>query len=532
VEQRQRKIKAARGRIIDRNGVVLASNQTVCTISVIHSQIRDAEQVVDVLVQELGMERETVEKRVNRVSSIETIRTNVSKEVGERIRSYELAGVKVDDDYKRYYPYDTLLSKVLGFTGGDDQGIIGLESYYDSYLQGISGQILTFTDVRGIEIDALGEVRKEPENGSDLYVSLDYNISAYALQLAETAMEEHQASAVEILVMNPKNGEIYTMVNAPEFSLNDPFSLESYVGEETSADDLSAEETTALLNEMWRNAAISDTYEPGSTFKIITTAAALENQVVTLEENFYCTGSILVEDTRIRCHKTAGHGSQDFVHSIMNSCNPVFIQLGQRLGVENFFAVFSQFQLLEKTGIDLPGEAGAIMHQQENVGPVELATISFGQSFQVTPIQMAATVSSLINGGKRITPHVAVEVKNEQGETTETFVYEEGQQILSEETSEQLRYLLEMVVAEGSGKNAQVAGFSIGGKTATSQMLPRGSGKYIASFIGFAPAEDPEVLAVVIIHEPVGSYYGGTIAAPVAAKLFANILPYLEEGEK
>ncbi len=521
VEQRQREIKAARGRIIDRSGVVLASNRTVCTVSVIHSQIKDEERVIECLARELEMDRGEVEKKVKKVSSIERIKSNVSKEAGERIRSCRLDGVKVDDDYKRCYPYDRLLSKVLGFTGGDNQGIIGLESYYNSYLEGKKGQILTFTDAKGIELDKLGEVRMESENGDDLYVSLDYNISAYATQLAYQTMEKHQATGVEILVMNPQNGEIYAMVNAPEFSLNDPFALENDTGQ------WSAEEKNRRWNEMWRNTCVSDTYEPGSTFKIITTSAALEAGEVALDEQFSCSGSIMVEDTRIRCHKTTGHGSEDFVHGIMNSCNPVFIQLGLRLGPKRFFQYFRQFHLLEKTGVDLPGEANTIMHREEDVGPVELATISFGQSFQVTPIRMAATVSSLINGGRQVTPHCAVAVCGADGKKKKTFRYPSGDAVASAETSEKLRYLLHMVVAEGTGKNGQVSGYSVGGKTATSQMLPRGSGKYIASFIGFAPAEDPQVLALVIIHEPQGVYYGGTIAAPVVSRLFSNILPYL-----
>lgn len=534
VEQRQRDIKAARGRIIDRNGVILASNQSVCTVSVIHNQIRDEEAVIDCLVKELGLSREEMEKRVKKVSSIERIKSNVSKEIGERIRSYKLDGIKVDDDYKRYYPYDSLQSRVLGFTGGDNQGIIGLESYYNSYLEGTKGQILTFTDAKGVELDELGEIRMEPENGNDLYVSLDYNISTYATQLAYQTLEKHQASGVEIIVMAPQTGEIYAMVNAPEFSLNSPFELKDFLAEKNRGEGvipdtaaLSTEQKSELWNEMWRNTCVSDTYEPGSTFKIITTAAALEEGVVSLEEQFHCSGSIMVEDTRIRCHKTVGHGSEDFTHAIMNSCNPVFIQLGLRLGPERFFHYFNQFQMLGKTGVDLPGESATIMHKLENVGPVELATISFGQSFQLSPLQMATTVSSLLNGGRRITPHVALEVRNGQGELQKRFSYEEKGRVVSEETSEKLRYLLHMVVSEGTGKNGQVAGFSVGGKTATSQMLPRGSGKYIASFIGFAPAEDPQVLAIVIIHEPVGTYYGGTIAAPVASQLFANILPYL-----
>lgn len=523
VEQRERHIKAARGRIIDRNGVVLASNKTVCTVSVIHSQIEDEDLVISCLTKELELPEEEIRKKVTKVSAIEKIKSNVSKEIGERIRDYKLAGVKVDDDYKRFYPYDTIQSKVLGFTGGDNQGIIGLESYYDSFLQGTDGKILTYTDAKGVEIAELGEIRAEPEAGKDLYVSLDYNICKYATQVAYQTMEKHQASAVEIIVMNPQNGEVLAMVNAPEFSLSEPFSL---------PDDIrigdGEKERNDALNKMWRNACISDTYEPGSTFKIITTAAALEEDVVTLEEQFQCGGSITVEDTRIRCHKTTGHGSEDFTHAIMNSCNPVFIQLGLRIGAPRFFHYFEQFHMLEKTGVDMPGEAGTIMHREENVGPVELATISFGQSFQITPIQMAATVSSLVNGGKRITPHVALEVKQRSSGKTEKIQFPQKGRIVSKKTSETLQYLLHQVVAEGTGKNGQVEGYAVGGKTATSQMLPRGSGKYIASFVGFAPADNPQVLALVIIHEPVGIYYGGTIAAPVVGQLFSNILPYLE----
>lgn len=527
VEQRERKVKAARGRIIDRNGIVLASNKTVCTISVIHSQIQDEDAVIACLTKELGSSEEEIRKKVTKVSSIEKIKTNVPKKIGESIRAYDLAGVKVDDDYKRDYPYHQILSKVLGFTGGDNQGIIGLESYYDEVLQGQDGKILTYTDARGIEVKALGEVRLEPEAGDDLYVSLDYNISRYATQLAEQTMQRHGASAVEMIVMNPQNGEIYTMVNVPEFSLAEPFDLP-----EEQMDDTKKE--SDLLNEMWRNDCISDTYEPGSTFKIITTAVALEEGVVTPEESFFCNGSIMVEDTKIRCHKTTGHGSEDFTHAIMNSCNPVFIQLGLRLGAQGFFHYFDQFQMLGTTGIDLPGEAGTIMHQQKNVGPVELATISFGQSFQLTPMQMATTVSSLINGGKRICPHIALTSRSREGEVHRRYTSDDKGRVLSEKTSQTLRGLLYQVVAEGTGKNGQVEGFAVGGKTATSQMLPRGSGKYIASFIGFAPADDPQVLAIVIIHEPQGRYYGGTIAAPVCSELFENILPYLgvEQIEK
>lgn len=516
IEERERDIKAARGRLIDANGKILATNETVCTVSVIHSQITDADAVTDMLVKELGLTEEEARKRVEKVSSIERVKTNVPKETGDAIRAYDLDGVKVDEDYRRYYPYDELASKVLGFTGGDNQGIVGLESRYESYLKGTNGKILTLTDSRGVELKDAGESRLEPINGSDLYLTLDYNIQSYAQQLAEKAMEECQASAVELLVMNPQNGEIMAMVNVPEFNLNEPFTLAD--GTETS--------DMERLNEMWRNACVSDTYEPGSTFKIITTAAALEEHLVTLDEQFNCSGAIMVEDTRIRCHKTTGHGPETFVDAIKNSCNPVFIQLGLRIGVERYFSYFRQFGLAKKTGIDLPGEANTIMHAEENVGPVELATISFGQSFQISAVQLATTVSSLINGGVRVTPHVAREVRDSQGELIEQFTYE-GERIVSEETSETLRYLLNQVVSSGTGRNGAVEGYAIGGKTATSQTLPRSNGRYIASFIGFAPAQDPQVLVLVIIHDPQGIYYGGTIAAPVVRELFENILPYL-----
>ena len=516
IEERERDIKAARGRLIDANGKILATNETVCTVSVIHSQITDADAVTDMLVKELGLTEEEARKRVEKVSSIERVKTNVPKETGDAIRAYDLDGVKVDEDYRRYYPYDELASKVLGFTGGDNQGIVGLESRYESYLKGTNGKILTLTDSRGVELKDAGESRLEPINGSDLYLTLDYNIQSYAQQLAEKAMEECQASAVELLVMNPQNGEIMAMVNVPEFNLNEPFTLAD--GTETS--------DMERLNEMWRNACVSDTYEPGSTFKIITTAAALEEHLVTLDEQFNCSGAIMVEDTRIRCHKTTGHGPETFVDAIKNSCNPVFIQLGLRIGVERYFSYFRQLGLAKKTGIDLPGEANTIMHAEENVGPVELATISFGQSFQISAVQLATTVSSLINGGVRVTPHVAREVRDSQGELIEQFTYE-GERIVSEETSETLRYLLNQVVSSGTGRNGAVEGYAIGGKTATSQTLPRSNGRYIASFIGFAPAQDPQVLALVIIHDPQGIYYGGTIAAPVVRELFENILPYL-----
>lgn len=528
IEQRERNIKAARGKIIDANGKILATNRTVCTISVIHSQIEDEERVISMLVKELDITEEEARKRVTKVSSIERIRTNVDKETGDAIRSYRLAGVKVDEDYKRYYPYGDMASKVLGFTGGDNQGIIGLESKYEEYLEGIPGKILTLTDARGVEIPNAGENRIEPVSGDDLYTSLDYNIQSYCQQLAEKAMTECGADAVEILVMNPKDGAVMAMVNVPEFDLNDPFTLTT-----VDASSLSEKEKNEALNEMWRNTCVSDTYEPGSTFKIITTAAALEKDLVSLDEHFSCGGSITVEDTRIRCHKVGGHGSETFVEGIMNSCNPVFITLGLRVGVHDYFRYMAQFGMLNKTGIDLPGEARTIMHREENVGPVELATMSFGQSFQITPVQLAATVSSFVNGGKRITPHVATEVRDTSGRLKEKFSYPAKQTVISKDTAEKLRYLLNMVVSEGTGKKGGVEGYAIGGKTATSQTLPRGSGKYIASFLGFAPADDPSVLALVIIHNPQGVYYGGTIAAPVASDLFANILPYLgiEKGE-
>lgn len=524
LHERERDIKAARGKIIDATGTVLASNQSVCTISVIHSQIEEPEAVIALLVKELGLSEETVRKRVEKVSSIERVKTNVAKEIGDRIREAGLAGVKVDEDYKRYYPYETLASKVIGFTGGDNQGILGLEVKYDEYLQGTNGKILTLTDARGIEIENAGETRLEPVNGYDLYISLDHNIQMYCEQAAQKAYEAKQAESVSVLVMNPQNGEMMAMVNYPEFDLNEPFTL---INEPDG--ELTSEEKQNLLNQMWRNQCISDTYEPGSTFKIITAAAALEEGVVSLEDTFSCPGYRIVEDRKIRCHKTAGHGSETFVDGIMNSCNPVFIDVGLRLGAENFYHYFKQFGLLSKTNIDLPGEAATIMHQLENIGQVELATISFGQSFQITPVQLATTVSSIINGGNRVTPHFGVETRDENGEVVETFSYKTYTDVCSEETSEKMRYLLEKVVSEGSGKNAAIEGFEIGGKTATSQTLPRSDHQYIASFLGFAPASDPEVLVLVIINRPQGTYYGGTIAAPVAKEIFENILPYLDK---
>lgn len=522
LHERERNIKAARGNIYDRNGVVLAENKTVCTISVIHSQIEDPEKVIAVLTKELGMSEETVRKRVEKVSSIERIKTNVEKETGDAIRAYELAGVKIDEDYKRYYPYNELASKVIGFTGGDNQGIIGIEVKYDEYLEGINGKILTLTDARGVEIKNAGERRSEPVEGDDLYLSLDYNIQMYAAQAAVKVREEKQADSVSILVMNPQNGEILGMVNEPEFNLNEPFTLNTEIDTE-----LSEEEKQDALNKMWRNQCINDTYEPGSTFKIITASAALEEGKVSLSDQFNCPGYKIVEDRRIRCHKVGGHGAEDFTHGIMNSCNPVFIEIGLRIGSDRFCDYFEQFGLLSKTNIDLPGEASTIMHKRENIGQVELATMSFGQSFQITPIQLATTVSSIINGGNRVTPHFGVETKNAEGEVTHTFVYGQKEHIVSEETSTTMRYLLEKVVSEGSGKNAALEGFSIGGKTATSQTLPRSEKRYISSFLGFAPADDPQVLALIIINNPQGVYYGGTIAAPVCRDLFSNILPYL-----
>lgn len=523
LHEREREIKAARGEIIDRNGKVLATNKAVCTISVIHSQITDPERVIRVLADELGIEKEMIRKRVEKVSSREKIKTNVEKETGDRIRAYELDGVKVDEDFKRYYPYGNLASKVLGFTGGDNQGIIGLEVKYENYLKGVNGMILTTTDARGIELADTLEDRVEPVSGDTLQVSLDYNIQEYAQQAAEKVMEEKQADAVVILILNPKTGEIYACVNAPEFDLNAPFTLPE--GTDAALND---EEKQAMLNQMWRNRSINDTYEPGSIFKVFTASAALEEGVVKEEDTFYCPGYKLVEDRRIRCARTTGHGSETFVQGVQNSCNPVFIEVGMRLGTENFYKYFEKFGLMGKTGVDLPGEAATIMHKKENVGQVELATMSFGQSFQVTPMQMATTVCSLVNGGKRITPHFGVAVYDaESGEKEETISYGKRKRILSKETSEKMRKILETVVSEGGGKKAQIEGYRIGGKTATSQTLPRSANRYIGSFIGFAPADDPQVAAMAIIYNPQGIYYGGTIAAPVVRDIFDNILPYL-----
>lgn len=522
LHEREREIKAARGRILDRNGIVLADNKTVCTVSVIYSQIEDREAVIEMLCEELGLTEEYVRKRVEKYSARERIKSNVDKEIGDRIRAYDLAGVKVDEDYKRYYPYGMLASKVLGFTGSDNQGIIGLEVQYEEYLSGTAGKILTVTDAKGIELQEEGERREEPIAGDDLTISLDYNIQSYAMQLASQAYETKEADNVMILVMNPNNGEIYACVNWPEFDLNDPYELT-----DIWSSSLSGGNTQDNLNKMWRNGCINDTYEPGSTFKIITAAAGLEEGVVTPQDTFNCPGFIMVEDRKIRCHKTAGHGTETFVQGTQNSCNPVFITVGLRLGVEKYYSYFEKFGLKTKTGIDLPGESRTIVHQMENMGPVELATMSFGQSFQITPIQLLTTVSSIINGGTRVTPHFAV--KSEGSEGTKVFEYSVTEDIVSEETSAIMREILESVVSEGGGKNGQVEGYLVGGKTATSQTLPRGNGKYIASFIGFAPADDPQVIALAIITHPKGVYYGGQIAAPIVRQLFENILPYLEE---
>ena len=518
LHERERTIKAARGRIIDANGEILADNKTVCTISVIHNQIEDPETVIKVLSEELGLSEEYVRGRVEKYSSIEKIKSNVDKSVGDAIRSYELPGVKVDEDYKRYYPYDSLASKVLGFTGGDNQGIIGLEVIYDEYLQGEAGRILTVTDAKGVEVSEDGEERIEPISGRDLYISLDMNIQSYATQLAVQTMETKQAKSVSIIVMNPQNGELMAMVNVPEFDLNNPYTLP----DEAEEAGLSQEKRQELLNAMWRNGCINDTYEPGSTFKTVTAAAALEEGVVTVDDTFSCPGYVMVGDRRIRCHKIAGHGAENFVQATMNSCNPVFVTVGLRLGVDSFYKYFQRFGLLDKTGIDLPGEAKTIMHQKENIGQVELATISFGQSFQITPIQLAVTVASLVNGGRRVTPHFGLRAVSADGTDIQSFTWQVEENIVSEETSATMRYMLEQVVENGGGKNAYIEGYRIGGKTATSQTLPRGSGKYIASFIGFSPADEPSVLAVCIITHPQGTYYGGQIAAPVVKQLFGK----------
>lgn len=551
LHERERPIKAARGKILDRNGVVLADNMKVCTISVIHAQVTDPETVISFLSRELELSEEYVRKRVEKISSMERIKSNVSKEIGDAIREAGLAGVKVDEDYKRYYPYDDLASKVLGFTGGDNQGIIGLEVKYDEYMSGTPGKILAVTDARGVDIEDAGERREEPVAGKNLRTSLDYNIQSYAYQLAKQVMKSKAAEHVSLIVMNPQNGEIMAMVDVPEFQLNDPYTLtEEFLtvremkqtrlnaiqnayrtGEEEKTEEeqkTEEEKQTELLNEMWRNGCINDTYEPGSAFKVVTAAAALESGAATIEDHFYCPGYVIAGDRRIRCHKIAGHGSETFLQGTMNSCNPVFVTVGLRIGVDRYYSYLKQFGLLEKTGVDLPGEAGTIMHQKKNIGEVELATMSFGQSFQITPIQLAATVSSLVNGGTRITPHIGVAVE-EESSPSKTFAWDNTKRILSEETSETLQMMLEQVVENGGGKKAYIEGFHIGGKTATSQTLPRGTGRYIASFVGFSPADDPQVLALIVIHSPQGTYYGGQIAAPAIRQLFENILPYLQK---
>ena len=534
LHERERSIKAARGRILDRNGVVLADNKMVCTVSVIHNQIEEPEQVIAILVKELGISEEEARKRVEKYSSIERVKSNVDKTVGDRIREYDLAGVKVDEDYKRYYPYGDLASKVLGFTGGDNQGIIGLEVVYEEILQGDPGMILTITDAKGIEVDTAGERRVEPVPGMDLRISIDRNIQEYATQLAAQACATKEADSVYIVAMNPQNGEILAMVNYPEFDLNDPYTLPELteVKEDGSVvavdpDTLTAEQKQEKLNAMWRNGCINDTYEPGSTFKIITAAAGLEAGVVKLTDQFSCPGFRVVDDRKIRCHKVGGHGGETFLQGAMNSCNPVFIDVGLRLGVDNYYKYFTQFGLKGKTGIDLPGEAATIMHKKENMGNVELATVAFGQSFQITPMQLVTTAASIVNGGNRVTPHFGVEAVSADGTSVHKFTYPVKEGIVSPETSETMRFILEQVVAEGSGKKATVEGFRIGGKTATSEKLPRSLKKYISSFLGFAPANDPKVIALITIDEPEGIYYGGTIAAPVVGDLFKNILPYL-----
>ena len=522
LHKRERTIKAARGEIVDRNGTVIAANRTVCTVSVIHNQVTEPEKVIRELVRILELPEPEVRKKVEKWSSREIIRTNVEKSVGDQIMNLGLSGVKVDEDYKRYYPYGSLASKVLGFTGADNQGIIGLEVMYERYLKGRDGLILTISDAKGTELQNAAEERVEPVPGNTLTVSLDVNIQKYAEQAAYQVMEKKGAKAVSVIVMDPRNGEIYAMVNVPEFDLNDPFTLNVESG------GLTGTELQDARNKMWRNRCINDTYEPGSTFKIITAAAGLEAGVVHLDDRFSCPGFRIVEDRKIRCHKIGGHGGETFLQGAMNSCNPVFIDVGARLGVDSFYHYFEQFGLLGKTGIDLPGEAATIMHKKENMGLVELATVSFGQSFQITPIQLITTASSIINGGRRITPHFAMNVESTDGTYYQKFSYPERMGVVSEATSETMRYILEQVVAEGSGKRAKLPGYRVGGKTATSEKLPRSLKKYISSFLGFAPADDPQVIALITIDEPVGIYYGGTIAAPVVADIFSNILPYLD----
>lgn len=525
LHEREREIKAARGEIIDINGVVLAANETVCTISVIHSQVEDVEEIVDVLSEMLDMDEDAIREIVEKNTSMEKIKSNVSKEIGDAIREANLSGIKVDEDYKRYYPYGDLASKVIGFTGSDNQGIIGLEVEYEEYLKGENGTILTTTDATGIELDGIAEERIEPIEGDTLQISLDYNIQSYIQQEAELLLEEKEAEAVQVIAMNPQTGEIYAMVNVPEFDLNNPFTL--VVSEEENIEDITTEEEQELLNQMWRNGCISDTYEPGSTFKIITAAAALEEEVVSLASTFTCSGFCVVDGTSISCHQTTGHGNQTFIEAVQNSCNPVFVSIGLSLGASTFYSYFEQFGLLSLTNVDLPGEAATIMHNLEDINAIELATISFGQSFQVTPIQLATTISSIVNGGTRVTPHLGMNIIDSTGEIIETFEYEVEENIVSEETSELMQMILESVVSEGSGINAYIEGYEIGGKTATSQTLPRSENKYISSFVGFAPADDPEILIIALVYDPQGVYYGGTIVAPVVGDIFDNVLPYL-----
>lgn len=522
VQERERRIKAARGKMLDRNNNVIASNKTVCTVSVIHRQIRDTDAVIKMLCEELDLEEKEVRKKVEKVSVREKIKSNVDKEIGDKIRSYDFDGVKVDEDYKRYYPYSSMASKVLGFTGADNQGIVGLEVKYDKYLQGKDGLILTPTDSRGIELDTALEERVEPVPGYNLVTGIDINIQKYCEQIAYNALGAKQANYVSVIVMNPKNGEIMAMVNAPEFDLNNPYSLT-----EEFSNDTSGKSKQDLLNNMWRNQCINDTYEPGSTFKIVTATAALSENLVSLDSTFNCPGFVVVDDRRIRCHKTTGHGSQDFVHGTMNSCNPVFVNVGLRVGVKKFYNYMDKLGLLKTTGIDLPGEAGTIIHKQKNVGNVELATMSFGQSFQITPVQFLTAASAIVNGGNLVTPHFGVEIRNENNETVKKLKYNEKKNVISKDVSEKMKYILEKVVAEGTGNKAQVEGYRIGGKTATSQKLPRSARKYIASFMAFAPANDPQVIAMIIVDEPQGVYYGGTVVGPLMKQLYENILPYV-----
>lgn len=522
LHQRERRIKAKRGRILDRNGEILAANEVVCTVSVIHSQIDDEDKVIKVLAGELDMDVEEVTKKVKKVSSMEYIKTNVAKDIGDAIREYDLPGVKIDEDYKRVYPYNELASKVLGFTGADNQGILGLEAKYDTYLSGTNGQILTLSDAGGIEIKGSREDRILPVDGQDLYTTLDVNIQKYATQLAWETMVKKEAKQVSIIVMRPDNGEILAMANVPEYNLNSPYELNYESDEEEAQKD-----KMDLLNNMWRNFCINDTYEPGSIFKTVTATAALETGVVGLNDSFTCSGATVVSDRRIRCHKTTGHGTQDFTHTVYNSCNPAFVEWGRRVGTDNMYLYMGKLGLLAKTGIDLSGEAGTIIHKQENVGAVELATMSFGQSFQITPVQMLRAVSAIVNGGRLVTPHFGLYTGSSDGSVVNEFAYSTQDEAISSQTSETMKKILEGVVSEGGGTKAYIDGYSIGGKTATSQKLPRGSGKYISSFIGFAPADNPQVIAMCLIDEPTGVYYGGTIAAPVVKTLYENILPYI-----